>query len=404
MSLSVFMAILIAFLSVSCRENNSAKIAHSNDEFATDQITPTAPRSDNNDVVSTDSNHEKAIMLDFYKDSYGGGGSRRPVVVSSYKFAYVTPALNATTVDQFLLGNDGLLLSSTTAIPANGVETFGQMTFATVNGIQYAYILDPNGAVYWCSIAADGSFSNCAATASLPSFGSWQARGIAFATFNAHYAYIVDPGNNYAYQCVVEETGNFSNCQQAPSPYSLATLAPYGIAFATDTNQELHAYIADAGAGGMGNFGYVLVCSMQNDGSFNSCSQTPSLGVPNWIPYAIAFTTIHGTKYAYVADNGTGTPGHVYRCSLNSDGSFVNSGCIQTPANDSLLTNWYPYYIAFKTLKGTQYAYVVNSSGSSVGNIYRCILDNSGLLTDCVLTPDTPPLSWQPSGIAFRDS
>lgn len=323
-------------------------------------------------------------------------------VAETLAYAYVTPALNATSIDKFLLGSTGLLTSYTVAHTASGLETFGQMTFATVSGVQYAYILDLNGAVYWCTINTNGSFSNCLSAASTPALGSWQARAIAFATFNAQYAYITDPGNNVVYQCSVETTGNFSNCQQPPSPYSLPTLAPYGITFATNRNGTQQAYIADAGSGGIGSFGYVLLCSMQSDGSFNTCNQTPSSGAPNWIPYAVAFTNVNGTQYAYVADNGTGTPGHVYKCTLKNDGSFVNSGCTQTPLNDSTLTNWYPAYIVFQTVNGTKYAYVVNTSGSSIGNIYRCALNNSGSLTNCALTPTTPPAPWQPVGIAFR--
>lgn len=315
-------------------------------------------------------------------------------------FAYLSPALNASSIDQFLLGNDGALLSYTAAYTASGAQAFGQMTFATVNGIQYACILDPNGAVYWCSILADGSFANCSATASMPPYGSWQARGIAFASFNAQYAYIVDPGNNLVLQCALDITGNFSNCQQSPSPYSLPTLAPYSIAFAREGLGAQHAYIADAGDGS--GFGNILMCSMATDGSFSSCSQTPSSGIPNWIPVAITFNTVNGTQYAYVADNGADTPGHVYRCALNNDGSFANSGCIQTPVNDSSLSNWYPYYIAFQIINETKYAYVINSSGSSIGNLYRCLVNNDGSFSDCALTPNTTPLAWQPSGIAFR--
>lgn len=315
-------------------------------------------------------------------------------------YAYITPGLSASSIDQFLLGNDGLLLSYTSAYTASGSENFGQMIFATVNSVEYAYILDPNGAVYWCGLTPNGAFTNCATTTSAPTLGSWQPRGIAFATFNALYAYIVDPGNNVVYQCAVDMTGNFANCQQSPSPYNLPTLAPYGIAFTTSINGAQQAYITDAGSGS--GFGDILMCSMNNDGSFNTCTETPSSGVPNWIPVAIAFTNINGTQYAYVADNGPGTPGHVYRCSLNNDGSLANSSCVQTPSNDALLTNWYPYYIAFQTVNETKYAYIINSSGSMIGNIYRCLLDSDGLLTDCILTPNLPPSPWQPSGIAFR--
>ena len=316
-------------------------------------------------------------------------------------FAYVVPTLNAQTIDQFTVDPDTGLLASNPAIAYSGSssQNFQKVTFATVSGVKYAYVTDPNGAVYWCTINTDGFFSNCAPTASMPALGSWQARDVVFATFNAQYAYVVDPGNNVVLQCALDTTGNFSNCQQPPSPYSLPTLAPYGIAFATNTSGAQQSYIADAGSGS--GFGDVLLCSMQNDGSFSTCAQTPAAGTPNWIPYAVAFTVVAGTKYAYVADNGIGAPGHVYRCALNNDGSFVNSGCTQTPADDSSLTNWYPYNISFQNLNGSQYAYIANSSGSNIGNTYRCSLDGNGSFTDCVLTPDTPPSSWQPSGIAF---
>jgi hypothetical protein len=322
-----------------------------------------------------------------------------PTVVTTH--AYVVPTLSAQTIDQFEVDpTTGLLTPNPDTAYSSITQHFQQVVFATVNGVRYAYITDPNGAVYWCTTNSDGSFSNCTATASLPSLGSWQARAVAFATFNSQYAYIADPGNNVVYQCAVGVTGNLANCQQAPSPFNLPTLAPYGIAFTTATNGAQQSYITDAGSG-MG-FGDVLLCSMQNDGAFSTCTQTPSSGAPNWIPYAVAFTSVNGTQYAYVADNGANTPGHVYRCALNTDGSFANSGCTQTPANDSSLTNWYPYSIAFQTVNGTKYAYVVNTSGSVIGNIYSCPLDNTGLLTNCVLTPSTPPSSsWQPAGIAF---
>lgn len=226
-------------------------------------------------------------------------------------FAYVVPTFSAQTIDQFAIDPDtGLLASNPATAFSSSTQNYQQVAFATVNGVQYAYITDPNGAVYWCTINTDGSFSNCTPTASLPSLGSWQARGIVFATFNAQYAYIVDPGNDVVYQCSLTSTGNFTDCQQPPSPYSLPTLAPFGITFATDANEAQQAYIADAGSGT--GFGDILLCSMQIDGSFNTCAQTPSSGAPDWIPVAIAFNNVNGTQYAYVADNGTGTPGHVY--------------------------------------------------------------------------------------------
>ena len=319
-----------------------------------------------------------------------------PNVITTH--AYVVPKIAAQTIYQFDVDpTNGLLNPNPATAYASPTQNFQQVAFASANGVKYAYIADPSGAVYWCTINPDGSFTNCAATASLPPLNSWQARAMAFATFNAQYAYVVDPGNNVVYQCAVGTTGDFSNCQQAPSPYNLPTLAPYGIAFATNTGGAQQSYISDAGSGV--GFGDVLLCSMQNDGSFNACTQTPAAGAPDWIPYDVAFATVNGTRYAYVADNGAGTPGHVYQCTLNNDGTFAN--CTQTPANDSSLANWYPYSISFQTLNGVQHAYVVNAVGPVIGNIYTCNVLTTGALTNCVLTPTPAPSPWQPAAITF---
>jgi hypothetical protein len=319
-----------------------------------------------------------------------------PNVVTTH--AYVVPTIAAQTIYQFDVDSTtGLLNPNPATAYTSTKQNFQQVAFASSNGVKYAYIADPSGAVYWCTINSDGTFTNCAATASLPPLNSWQPRAMAFATFNAQYAYVVDPGNVLVYQCAVGMTGDFSNCQQAPSPFDLPTQAPYGITFATATSGAQQSYISDAGSGV--GFGDVLLCSMQNDGSFNTCAQTPSAGAPNWVPYAVTFNTVNGTRYAYVADNGTGTPGHIYQCTLNTDGSFAN--CTQTPANDSSLTNWYPYAISFQTVSGTQYAYVVNNSASNIGNIYTCTVNTTGALTNCALTPSTLPNPWQPAAITF---
>ena len=309
-------------------------------------------------------------------------------------FAYVTPDLFAEAIDQFILDSLGFLSSSyTQATATTSPLSFGQMTFATVNGVQYAYILDALGAVVWCSIQEDGSFYNCMSTSSTPGLGSWSPRGISFATFDNQYAYIVDANSGNVFQFFLDSTGNFT---QYILYASLGVNAPNNIAFATDANGEQQSYIADAS-------GNVFLCQMQSNGAFlSTCSSTPSSGAPpSWVPFSIAFNTVNGIQYAYVADNGASAgAGNVYRCTLNANGSFNNSSCITTPTTNAPL--WNPYYIAIKTINATTYAYVVDQVAFNPGNIYRCLIDQNGLLADCELTPTNPPTNWQPTGIAFR--
>ena len=315
-------------------------------------------------------------------------------------FAYVTPlspdAANASQIQQYLLSQDGLLSFYENATQTAG--HYGQMTFATVNGTQHAYILE-NGVTY-CSINSNGTFNNCTPTTA-PTTGVNHPQSIAFATFNQQYAYLVDPNSGSLFQCAMDTSGDLSSCLQ----YADGNInAPYGIAFNTDGNGVQHAYVADAATG-------MVVCPMDAaTGSFMNppgCATTPSFGAPIWIPYAIAFTTAGGTPYAYVADNGTSANnGHVYRCLLNADGTFQDNSCVATPTDTSSFVPWNPYSIAFKILNGTQYAYVVISQSVNIGSIYRCTVDQTTglLMQDCIETPDTPTSrdTWQPSGIAFR--
>ncbi len=314
--------------------------------------------------------------------------------------AYVTPlspdAANTSLIQQYLSSSDGLLSSSQNATQTNG--HYGQMAFATVNGAQHAYILE-NGVTH-CSINSDGTFNNCTSTTA-PTTGINHPHAIAFATFNQQYAYLTDPSSSSLFQCAVNSTsGDLSSCLEYFDGNIDAAL---GIAFNTDGNGAQHAYVADAATG-------LVVCPTDATGSFMNppgCAATPSAGAPTWVPYGIAFTTAGGTRYAYVADNGTGANlGHVYRCLLNADGTFANNSCVATPADVSSFSPWNPNSIAFKRLNGIQYAYVVNNQSVNIGSIYRCIVDETtGLLTqDCIKTPDIPADrdTWQPSGIAFR--
>lgn len=328
------------------------------------------------------------------------GNNVTNVTVTCSTIAYVTrlspDAFSTAQIQQYLLDPNGFLTFYEHATQTE--EHYGQMTFATVNGTQYAYILE-NGVTY-CSINSNGSFNSCTPTTA-PTYGMNHPRGIAFATFDQQYAYLSDPSSSSLFQCAVDTTsGNLSSCLE----YVDANIdAAFGIAFNSDDNGAQHAYVADAATG-------MVVCPMDATGSFMDppgCAITPSLGAPMWFPYGITFTTADGTRYAYVADNGmSANLGHVYRCLLNADGTFKDNGCVATPSDTSSFAPWNPYSVTFKTVNGTQYAYVVNNHSVNVGSIYRCTVDETTglLIQDCIATPNIPADRdmWQPSGISFR--
>ncbi|MFN7097298.1 MAG: hypothetical protein ACK4PR_07040, partial [Gammaproteobacteria bacterium] len=321
-------------------------------------------------------------------------------VIAAQIFAYVLPTIFTQLIDQFPVDSStGLLSSNPTTAYTSSTQAYHQLTFATVNGTEYAYITDQgNAVVYQCTINnIDGAFNTCSALLAPP---GWSPYAIAFATVNnVQYAYVSDVSNGNIYQCSLNPDGSFSNCPVAtPATFP----APYGIAFATINNTQ-YAYISDAGVGGPGNYGNVYQCPVNNDGTLASCTiATSPIITPQWIPYATAFTSVAGIQYAYVADNGT-TPssGNVYLCRLDpTDGLFTQ--CNPTPSSSA--PSWNPYSIAFATLEGTQYAYISSVQGPVGGGLYRCILANSGVgaLSNCQLTPTSPPSSWQPIGVTFR--
>lgn len=315
-------------------------------------------------------------------------------------FAYVTPGPNANTIYQFSLDRtDGTFSSDPITTYSSGSKHFDQLTFATVGGVQYAYVLDQNGFVYQCDInETDGTFSRCTPTPE--SSPGWGPHGIAFATVHGvQYAYISSV-NGRVYQCSLnvggDANGSFENC----SALDFYFRAPYGITFATVDGVQ-YAYIAEA-VSFDSSYGNVYRCTLKKDGSFNTCSTTPQECIPDWIPYTVTFATVDGTQYAYVTDNGTNTSnGHVYQCTLTEDGFFDT--CTATIGAPT--TNWVPDAIAFATLNGTQYAYVGAYQGVSAGGMYQCTLNSGGLFSACNAQPSSPyspPSPWQPVGVAFR--
>jgi len=322
-------------------------------------------------------------------------------------FAYVSSSPSATTINKFSLDpTSGQFDINTVAYTAVSGQHFGELTFATVGGVQYAYVLDQNGFVYKCDIAGNGDFSSCTATPLSPP--SWAPYSIAFTKMGGvQYAYVADINNNFIYQCSLNvggsSNGTFNSCVSASAalPPSFSFDAPYGIGFATIDGVQ-YAYVADAGNGG-GTAGFVYQCTLDTSGFLTSCTaQTDPGSSPGWIPYAVNFATSGGKQYAYVSDNGNSGVGHVYLCTLTVGGTFNGSfeSCSATPTSSVPSPN-VPSNMAFATIDGTQYAYVANYQGG-IGGMYVCTVDSNGTFSNCNVTTGSPPITgWTPVCVAL---
>ena len=153
----------------------------------------------------------------------------------------------------------------------------------------------------------------------------------------------------------------------------------------TRTTPTQYSYVAS------GFLGTVYVCSLNPDGSYNTCNTTPSTNVPSWQPEAVAFATFSGTQYGYVT---TWSDGIVYRCILNADGSF--SSCNPTIPTGSYYTH--AEGLSFTTVNNTQYAYV----SDDVDSVFYCTLNSDGTFNTCQPTPSSNPPTWRPISLTFN--
>lgn len=231
--------------------------------------------------------------------------------IGNTEYAYVT-APNDGVLRKCLVNQAGNLTNCS-------IQTFNgnaeSLTFATVSGTQYAYVANVGSTrIDRCTLNGDGSFNTCTAT---PSVGApaWLAFSITIGTVNGYrHAYVSTASFGPApiYKCDVNADGTFTNNSCVITPAAGAPAwSPISVTFAT-FNHTQYAYVAERG-------GNVYQCTLNNDGTFNACTATPAAGVPAWNPFAIDFQTVNNTLYAYVAG---GFSGEVYQCTLNNDGSF----------------------------------------------------------------------------------
>ncbi|MBI2785145.1 MAG: hypothetical protein HYX60_02080 [Legionella longbeachae] len=306
------------------------------------------------------------------------------VAITKQKYAYVASGFNEI-IYKCPVNSDGTLKECKPA-HSHGVPSWipESIAFATVNNTQYAYVASwSNGIVYQCTLNSEGSFDICNALTPTGTVYTYAA-GITFATINGiQYAYVSDDVAN-VYQCSLNNNGTFNVCNTTPTS-STPGWIPVSTTFAA-INGIQYAYVAS-------DNGNVYQCSLNlggaTNGTFNICTIiTPTSGAPSWLPKSISFATFGVNLYSFVADDN----GNVFQCSLNSDGTF--NQCLKTPSTGVL--DWSPRAIAFETFGGTQYAYVADfgTATSLFGDIYRCTLNTEGKFTSCAPTPVFEVVPW----------
>ncbi|MDR3477858.1 MAG: hypothetical protein P4M14_07490 [Gammaproteobacteria bacterium] len=243
--------------------------------------------------------------------------------VNGTRYGYVTDT-DAGAAYQCTLNANGTfnICGPTPTVGAPGWVPQG-LTFATVNGTQYAYVADINGNMYQCTLNTNGSFNTCNITNGGMTPSTWSPSVSAFVTINGvQYGYVADAFNGAIDQCTLNPDGTFNVC--TPTYSGLGD--PEALTFAT-FNNILYAYVGAAANHKL------YQCTLNSNGSFNACTLTPGSGAPSWQPYGIAFGFSNGTQYAYVT--GSNDP-HLYQCTLNTNGSF--GACNITPTTNA--PNW----------------------------------------------------------------
>jgi len=273
--------------------------------------------------------HPAETKNDYKRERWYGPFKISFTSVMGSEYAYIangSGSIPPNIVYTCLLNNNGTFNTCNSSGPFVGAS---QVAFATVDGTQYAYVADYGspGAVWQCQISVfDGALFGCMSQ-DIVTWG--HPNGVTIQTINnTQYAYISDfnSGQSAIYQCTIDSTnGSFSSCGNIPAPRH--SWAPWEVAFQSIGGTQ-YAYIADSTDPGPYNAGFIWQCMVNpTDGSLHQCSQLSpqfaSLTSPYKEPFGVAFATVNGTQYAYVSDGGTSRGTYqVYKCTLNSNGMF----------------------------------------------------------------------------------
>lgn len=308
------------------------------------------------------------------------------------QYAYVTDGGSGNNIYQCPVNNSGNLSNCNKILPNNITANWspGPVTFATVNGIKYAYVIVESaniGSIYQCTLNANGTFNICHMTPTLGAPTSWEPADVVFATFNGiQYAYVADYTGNI-YQCNLKSDGNFNVCSLTPAVGAPTSWTPLSLTFAT-VNHTQYLYVSELESS-------VYKCSINIDGTLHTCNVSATSATPtNWHPSTTSIAAFDGVEYAYVTSINIGIESatYVYQCTLTESGDL--NTCLTTP---TAAPTWRPSSLAFATFGGVQYAYVTDLNG----NVFQCGLNANGTLNICTTTPAIGAPSWQPYAITF---
>lgn len=220
------------------------------------------------------------------------------------------------------------------------------MSVTEVNGILYLYTGISNGisnSIYKCPINSDTSLGDCESVGFETTLYGQQESALnsiysmEFVNLNsAKYIYITSglewtPQSSFPYpgwagvlRCDVNSTGVLVNCTNFSSTQSIGT--SYGLAF-NSSGTDLYSYV--------GSYDSLYYCPVDvANGDIGSCTTTPFTH-STWEPNSINFEELLGIKYGYVVNSIDHT---LEYCTVNSNGSF-NSCNVTVPPE---FPNWSP--------------------------------------------------------------
>ena len=247
----------------------------------------------------------------------------------------------------------------------NPANTFGAPESVAVNNVgTFAYIADYYSGVLQCSInSSNGSLSNCAVTANDgPTIFEPESINL---NPNGTFAYIGNYSSSTALiKCSVNSvTGNLNNCvNTTENTFNY----PTNVVYASSGNK---AYV--------GNFDhtYVYLCDLNSaNGDLSNCSASPSSSTPNYYSFGIA-PNLNST-ILYISGYNVAV-----KCPIDATNDEL-TGCTTTGyAPGGALYSFNETYGLTVNAAGTL-AYIVSDSPDKVT---KCNIDTaSGDLTNCV--------------------
>ncbi len=219
----------------------------------------------------------------------GAGGSPFQIAfatVSQTQYAYVA---NGSTIFKCGLNTDGTFSSCTEMTTLDFADIEG-IAFSTLpTGLQSAYLADQNSGVWQCSLDASGDFAGCSPTTDSPASTDHTMQTITFAKVNGvQYAYMGAGSRGTTYKCNLNATtGALAGCSLQPTTQpSGPSWGPYGIT----------SVIVNGG----GQFVYVMSQGFISDIYSVPIQSNGTLGVFSQLSAGITWSSPNAVTSAYI--------------------------------------------------------------------------------------------------------